>query len=142
MCNIHKEDYPLYLVEIPDQEKETLCTRLAALDVTLVEDIRGMVMMSAIDCFDTPFHIGEVLVRQVRVELDGRAGIGMAMGDSYSDAFITAAAEAAAAAGNKDVIDLIAQMIGDNARFRAEAVAFDRGIAETTKVQFGLMVEG
>jgi phosphonate C-P lyase system protein PhnG len=142
MNEIRKEDYALYLAAMPGPVKEDLCRSLASQGVVTVEDTRGMVMMRAVDCFDTPFHLGEVLVRQVRVELNGSYGIGIAMGDSFTDAFIAAAAEVADAAVHEAIAKEIAGLMSSNAHWRRDVEAYDRGIATTTRVNFGLMVEG
>lgn len=142
MNTIRKEEYPLFLKAMPIAPKENLCETLIDMGVIEISNTQGMIMMSAIDCFDTPFHIGEILVREIKVQIDNQFGIGIAQGDSYEDAFITAAADAADTGGNTVLAGIIAKAICEYAHCRANAEAVDRGIALTTKVNFGLMTEG
>ena len=60
----------------------------------------GLVMCSVIDPFDTPFHLGEVLVTRADVRFDGcHRGCGVVCGDEPDPALLLAAVEAAERGG-------------------------------------------
>jgi phosphonate C-P lyase system protein PhnG len=99
----------------------------------------GMLMVTACDCFDTPFHLGEVLVSEAEVALDGHHGYGMVCGDAPEKALLAAAVEAAECAGQRlalarigEVIDLLEEK--DAARRRETAK-----LTAATKVRFASM---
>jgi phosphonate C-P lyase system protein PhnG len=54
----------------------------------------GLIMMNVIDCFDTPFHLGEVLVTTAEVEYKGIVGHATIMGQEPKKAVLAAAVNA------------------------------------------------
>jgi hypothetical protein len=131
-------EYAHILSAIPRELKAPLCDKLRDMGVTEVLDKTGMTMMSAVDCFDTVFHVGEVLSREARVAVNDNYGWGMCLGDSPEDAFIIAAADT----DDPAVCDEIADFLQEHTAYRYDQLARDRGIRCATKVNFGLMTEG
>jgi alpha-D-ribose 1-methylphosphonate 5-triphosphate synthase subunit PhnG len=69
--------------------------RLANLGVEVVrEPETGLIMMNVSDCFQTDFHLGEVLVTTAEVSLNGYRGWGMVMGDDGDRALLLACLDA------------------------------------------------
>jgi hypothetical protein len=110
--------------------------------ISVVDDTQGMIMMSVLDCFETPFYLGEVLARQVKVGYTSHFGSAVVTGDSFEDGFITAVNQLAYNTDNHEFLTLITDFIKENAHYRNETEMIDRGIAASTKVNFGCMVEG
>jgi phosphonate C-P lyase system protein PhnG len=99
----------------------------------------GMVMVTVRDCFDTPFHLGEVLVSEAEVALDGHHGYGLICGDAPEQALLLAAVEAAESAGLSPALESIDGFIGQlearNARHRTKLAK----LTAATEVQFAAM---
>ncbi|NLI30049.1 MAG: phosphonate C-P lyase system protein PhnG [Nitrospiraceae bacterium] len=75
------------------------CSRLLKiLPMRDVEVLRGpesgLVMMSAEDAFETPFHLGEVLVTEAEILWRGFRGYAMVLGDTPQRALAAAVADA------------------------------------------------
>ena len=139
----NRENYSLFLSEIPEEEKQKMCdTLIKEYGVKLFSDDRGMIMMGAKDCFDTSFYVGEVLGREVKVQLDKTVGWGLTIGDSFESSFIVATVDAAIRQGSRDVVEMVDNWIGDHRQWYEAEKENQQKIAKSTKVNFGLMVEG
>jgi alpha-D-ribose 1-methylphosphonate 5-triphosphate synthase subunit PhnG len=99
----------------------------------------GMVMVTACDCFDTPFHLGEVLVSEAEVALDGHRGFGMVIGDVPEQALLAAAVEAAEAAGQYPALESILDFIGRLEAIDAEGKMQTAKLVGATQVHFASM---
>jgi len=71
----------------------------------------GLVMVTVRDSFDTPFHLGEVLVSEAEVVFDGHSGYGAICGDEPERALLLAAVEAAEHSGRAAVLGDIGEFI-------------------------------
>ncbi len=129
------------LFAAPLSEKKALCSRIHQFGVTVLSDRTGMIMMSALDCFDTPFHVGEALAREVKISLSGTAGWGIALGDVYENAFLSASIDAAERSGNQNLIAVIDQWVDVNRRHWKTRKEDEKRMSATTKVHFGSMAE-
>lgn len=125
----------------PLSEKKALCRRIHPFGPTVLSDRSGMIMMSAIDCFDTPFHVGEALAREVKVTLSGTAGWGLALGDVFEDAFLCASIDAAERSGNRRLIAVIDQWVEENSHHWQTRKQAEKKMAGATRVHFGSMAE-
>jgi alpha-D-ribose 1-methylphosphonate 5-triphosphate synthase subunit PhnG len=99
----------------------------------------GLVMFTVCDPFDTPFHLGEVLVSEAEVECDGHAACGVIAGDAPRKALLLAAVEAVAAGGPAPMLDGLGSLID---RLEARSVREHRRLAKlaaATAVKFESM---
>jgi len=99
----------------------------------------AMVMVTARDCFDTPFYLGEVLVTEAEVALGEHRGYGMVCGDAPEQALLAAVVEAAESAGQRlaleSIFDFIARLEGRDAARRTETAK----LVAATQVRFAAM---
>jgi alpha-D-ribose 1-methylphosphonate 5-triphosphate synthase subunit PhnG len=99
----------------------------------------GLVMVTVRDPFDTLFHLGEVLVSEAEVVLDGHAGCGMICGDEPERALLLAAVEAAESSGRVSTLDGIHDFIGQLEERSAAQTARLSKLAAATEVRFESM---
>jgi alpha-D-ribose 1-methylphosphonate 5-triphosphate synthase subunit PhnG len=99
----------------------------------------GLVMVTVRDSFDTPFHLGEVLVSEAEVVFDGHSGYGAICGDEPERALLLAAVEAAERSGRSAVLDGIGEFIGTLGEKRNEERAVSSKLAAATEVRFESM---
>lgn len=65
--------------------------RISALNFQILKEPEtGLVMQTVSDCFNTDFHLGEILVTVAEVTLEDRRGWGMVMGDNGDRATLAA----------------------------------------------------
>jgi len=106
------------------------------------EKTTGMVMMETIDCFGNPFYLGEVLATAVEVVYDSVRGYGMLIGSDANKPFILAALDASLQAEDKTLFEKIIKAIEAKKDEYEDQRTKERILVESTKVRFGLMVEG
>lgn len=83
------------IAELDPEDLDPLLDTLAQAPIHVVRGpAAGLVMMSVRDCFDTPFHMGEVLVTEAEVDWEGRPGYGCCMGDNPAGAMVLACLDA------------------------------------------------
>jgi len=99
----------------------------------------GLVMYTVRDPFDTPFHLGEVLVSEAEVALDGQIGYGAVCGDEPERALLLAAVEAAEGSGHAAVLGGIGEFINRLEKRHVEEKTRSSKIAASTKVRFEAM---
>lgn len=99
----------------------------------------GLVMASARDPLDTPFHLGEVLVSEAQVVCDGQVGCGVICGDEPQRALLLAAVEAAAPAGGRAMREWIGDLIGHLEKTKGQREARMSRLAAATRVRFTSM---
>ena len=118
--------------------------RTSLLEKGFVEDHTetGLVMQSIIDTFDVPFHLGEVLVTQSWVTRGTVRGWAMVMGDNPARAFIAAAVDAANRSGDRHLQEYVPSLEAPLYVAREKRLAEEQNLTKSTKVNFGLMVEG
>jgi phosphonate C-P lyase system protein PhnG len=86
-----KEEVLAVLPEANPEETQQLLEELGADGVEITrEPAPALVMMAARDCFETPFHLGEVLVTTAGVRRDGLPGHGSILGDEPAKALLLA----------------------------------------------------
>lgn len=103
--------------------------------------VTGLLMLTALDCFGTPFHLGEVLVTEAVVQVGDGRGQGRIVGDAPGAALLLACVEALAAAETPlpPEIDCLRQRWEKR---RAEALRRERELVAATRVAFESMAEG
>jgi alpha-D-ribose 1-methylphosphonate 5-triphosphate synthase subunit PhnG len=99
----------------------------------------GLIMYTVRDPFDTPFHLGEVLVSEAQVVMDGYAGCGMICGDEPKRALLLAAVEAAERSGRVSTLDGVGAFIDRLEKRSTAQTARLSKIAAATEVRFESM---
>jgi phosphonate C-P lyase system protein PhnG len=99
----------------------------------------GLLMTTVRDPFDTPFHLGEVLISVSEVVLDGHSGCGTICGDEPERALLLAAAEAAARSDHAAILDAIGEFVEGLEERHAEEMACSSKLAAATEVRFESM---
>ncbi len=99
----------------------------------------GLVMLTVRDPFDTPFHLGEVLVSEAEVVFNGHSGCGVICGDEPERALLLAAVEAAERSGRAAVLGEIGEFIGGLEKKHAQERARFSKLAAATAVRFESM---
>jgi alpha-D-ribose 1-methylphosphonate 5-triphosphate synthase subunit PhnG len=99
----------------------------------------GLVMYTVRDPFDTPFHVGEVLVSESEVAMDGHLGYGAICGDEPERALLLAAVEAAEGSGRAVVLGGIGEFIDRLEEKHAAEQARSSKLAAATQVRFESM---
>jgi alpha-D-ribose 1-methylphosphonate 5-triphosphate synthase subunit PhnG len=99
----------------------------------------GLVMVTVRDSFDTPFHLGEVLVSEAEVVFNGHSGCGVICGDEPERALLLAAVEAAERSGRSAVLGGIGEFIGKLEEKRSGERACSSKLAAATEVRFESM---
>lgn len=121
-----------------------LLERIAKLEVEITKKPEtGLVMMNVTDCFDTDFHLGEVLVTTAEVRVADMRGWGMIMGDESERAILLACIDGILQ--RREIIDLwpeIERELSDWLKTANEAIEDESKLAATTRVNFESMAEG
>lgn len=99
----------------------------------------GLVMITVRDPFGTPFHLGEVLVSEAEVDLDGYTGHGSVCGEEAEAALLLAAVAAAERSGRTDVLAAVDTLLGPLEAERADQKALSSKLAAATAVRFESM---
>jgi alpha-D-ribose 1-methylphosphonate 5-triphosphate synthase subunit PhnG len=96
-------------------------------------------MYTVRDPFDTPFHLGELLVTEAEVILDGHTGYGAVCGDDPERALLLAAVEAVEANGRSAVLDVIATLLDSLEALSIDQKTLASKLAAATEVRFDSM---
>lgn len=96
-------------------------------------------MLQAVDSVgDTPFFLGEVLMTEAAVEINGVAGYGFALEDEPRRALAIAIVDAALAAGVAETAAVRQVLAAEEASLR-ERERREAGLVAATKVNFAIM---
>ncbi|MCX7821451.1 MAG: phosphonate C-P lyase system protein PhnG [Brevinematales bacterium] len=126
----------------PEDEIKKMKEKLENMEFKEKKSRTGMVMGKTIDCFDTEFYIGEVLVTECYVTYNEEEGYGIIIGDSKDRAYILACLDCLENTNNEDIFKMIDDWFNTNMHYYTEHIQNEKKIFESTKVNFGLMVEG
>jgi len=101
-----------------------------------------LVMLTALDCYTHPFHLGELLVTQAEVTVEGIRAHATVMGDQAEKAVLAATLNGALRHPDSerltlDFVDSWAAILPAVRQRREE----EMGVAATTKVAFENMAE-
>jgi phosphonate C-P lyase system protein PhnG len=132
----------LTLMHVSREDADSMAERLRHMGFEARKSIVGMVMLSVKDCFDTPFHVGEVLASEALVAYGDAFGYGLVQGDHENRAFIAACADAATRAGDSDARRCIADWIEAGEPALREHMEREKALVKSTRVNFELMAEG
>lgn len=99
----------------------------------------GLAMFTLRDPFDTPFHLGEVLVCETEVVLNERIGYGMICGDEPERALLLAAIEAVESGTDRTSLDGLEEIVRRWEALHAAAVERVSKLAASTAVIFDSM---
>jgi phosphonate C-P lyase system protein PhnG len=99
----------------------------------------GLTMITAVDPFDTPFYLGEILMTSAEVMLDEQVGYGAVSGEAPSQALLLAAVEAAERGGHTAEFCGLGDFIERLARRHDGHHERSARIAAATEVQFATM---
>lgn len=129
-----------YLPHLSQGDLEPLTVLISQTETHVIrEPESGLIMMSARDSFDTPFHLGEVLVTKAEVSYRGHTSQTVIMGDNPVGALVVAAVEAIELAGDDHTVERIDyEMIrlGQLADARRQA---EEAMVNATRVDFSSM---
>lgn len=103
---------------------------------------KGLLMSKASDSFGIEFFLGEILVCEAEVEMKNTAGYGLVIGENIIHAVIIAFADSAFSAGEFSFFADIEPIIKAAAERKKSADEAEKGLISSTRVNFGLMVEG
>jgi len=99
----------------------------------------GLVMMNTRDCFNTEFHLGEVLVTQAEVRISGQRGWGMIMGDDGERALLLAGLDVILRLSVDSFASEVRTELGKWLLQAEAALVGERQRAATTRVNFQTM---
>ena len=92
---MRRADLTVLINTMDEQRVENVLALFADVELTVSRPPRsGLVMLTVKDCFETDFHLGEVLVTEARVLFRGCEGFGMVSGEAPRRALARAAADA------------------------------------------------
>jgi alpha-D-ribose 1-methylphosphonate 5-triphosphate synthase subunit PhnG len=122
-------------------EVDELIGLLAGEEITIVRPPKtGLMMMTVRDCFDTDFHLGEMLTTEVEVSLAGETGYGMVIGEEPRKALARAAVDALLRSGRPaDLCRQVRSCLERAEQGQAARQAADAALVAATKVSFDLM---
>lgn len=124
------------------QETAAIMDYIEQKDFFIHREELGMMMSGVNDSFNNPFFLGEILVCEAEVEYKKNRGYGMVMGSNKEHAIIMAVADSAYQLKDYPfLMDLELFLKPANTRMQ-ESLCIEKKFVSSTKVDFGLMVEG
>ena len=88
-------DLTVLINTMDEQRVENVLALFANVELTVSRPpCSGLMMLTVKDCFETNFHLGEVLVTEARIVFRGCEGFGMVSGEAPRRALARAAADA------------------------------------------------
>ena len=100
----------------------------------------GLMMLTVKDCFETDFHLGEVLVTEARVLFRGYEGFGMVSGEAPRRALARAAADAVLRCPEPtEIQDELRAHFEQEESMQKTRLAESASLIAATKVNFDLM---
>lgn len=132
------------LANSPEEQVNQLATRILQLvpqsQVKVLSGPRqGLVMLRVRETVaNSLFNAGEVLVTEVKLELDGQFGFGMCLGDHPQRALATALVDAAMRSGGPLVAELTEELVALEQAI-VERQRREQALVAATKVEFERM---
>ena len=99
----------------------------------------GLLMMTVKDSFNTPFHLGEILVTTAEVMWQGNKAHAMVMGDRPTAALVLAALELVPAMGDSELKNRLQAMVQTFSMEAAEERLRQAKMTAATRVNFESM---
>jgi alpha-D-ribose 1-methylphosphonate 5-triphosphate synthase subunit PhnG len=101
----------------------------------------GLIMVTATDCFETDFHLGEVLVTTAEVDLQGVRGHATVMGRRPEKADLAARINALVRSGRDGWIDAVEPLLTAVRQRLADRLEKEKAMTAATRVRFQSMAE-
>lgn len=136
------ENYSIAINFIPEEKIRSFKNELEKLGFKEKKSKTGMVMGKVKDCFDSEFYIGEILVSETYVSFKDKEGYGITTGYSTDRSFIIACFDAIEDTKEIELLKIIKEWFTSNIHYYQENVEKEKKMFASTKVNFGLMVEG
>jgi phosphonate C-P lyase system protein PhnG len=105
------------------------------------EPSTGLIMIDVNDCFDTPFHLGEVLVTHAEVEYKGMRGHATVMGHEPEKAVLAASVSAIMQIEDESILDDLWSLIIHYAKEIDADREKEATLAAATRVAFENMAK-
>jgi alpha-D-ribose 1-methylphosphonate 5-triphosphate synthase subunit PhnG len=120
---------------------ENVLALFADVDLTVSRPPRsGLMMLTVKDCFETDFHLGEVLVTEARVLFRGCEGYGMVPGEAPRRALARAAADAVLRCSeSSEIQDALWTRLEQEESIQKTRMSESAALVAATKVNFDLM---
>jgi phosphonate C-P lyase system protein PhnG len=130
------------LQHVPSERVQPLMDALAEETIEVVDPpSTGLVMMSARDCYECDFYLGEVLITQAEVKYDGTRGHGRIPGNQPEKALLLATTEAIVRSGNDSLARRLGRLTRPLRREVDEKLDREARLAASTRVSFDSMAE-
>jgi len=102
----------------------------------------GLIMMTARDCFDSDFCLGEVLVTVAETQIENAKGYSMILGDNPRKAVISASLDAIFNGDDAKLKAKLTRRLCAFARKHKNQQEIEALLPSSTRVQFDSMPEG
>ena len=102
----------------------------------------GLIMMTARDCFDTDFCLGEILVTVAETQIDNAQGYAMVLGDNPRKAIISASLDAIFNGNDAKLKAKLIRCLSVFERRHNNQQRTESLLPSSTRVQFDAMPEG
>ncbi len=130
------------LTLMPDETVRAMLKSFSAIEIQIVKEPEtGLVMQSVSDCFQTDFHLGEILVTVAEVVIEGKRGWGMVMGDNGDRALLAACIEVILNGSESSLKDEVHGELLKWLTKSSDLVTEEARIYSTTQVNFESMAE-
>jgi len=137
---IPEETLPACITQMPGRAVRKLLGLVASEEISVVRGpLTGLVMMSAMDSFETDFFLGEVLVTEVEVDYAGCRGYGMVIGEDAERAIARASVEAIGASPNRILQERVNRFLHAEAKKMAARRKKEASLISRTRVDFETM---
>jgi alpha-D-ribose 1-methylphosphonate 5-triphosphate synthase subunit PhnG len=134
-------DLTVLINTMDEQRVENVLALFAEVELTVSRPPRsGLMMLTVKDCFETDFHLGEVLVTEARVLFRGCEGFGMVSGEAPRRALARAAADAVLRCPEPtEIQDELRAHLEQEESMQKTRLAESATLIAATKVNFDLM---
>ena len=130
------------LTLMPNETVRAMLKSFSAIEIQIVKEPEtGLVMQSVSDCFQTDFHLGEILVTVAEVVIEGKRGWGMVMGDNGDRALLAACIEVILNGSESSLKDEVHGELLKWLTKSSDLVTEEARIYSTTQVNFESMAE-
>ncbi len=136
------ENFNIAINFIPEEKIISFKEKLKELGFQEKKSQTGMIMGKVKDCFDCEFYIGEILVSECYVSFKDKEGYGITSGYSIDRAFILACLDTLEGTKEFELLKLIEDWFNSNLHYYQNQIENEKKMFASTKVNFGLMVEG
>jgi len=138
MC---RADLTALINTMDEQRVENVLALFADVELTVSRPpCSGLMMLTVKDCFETDFHLGEVLVTEARVLFRGYEGFGMVSGEAPRRALARAAADAVLRCPEPtEIQDELRAHFEQEESMQKTRLAESASLIAATKVNFDLM---